>query len=136
MRRPSVSHGMSRAYKLRSRPCPICGRKTVQPSKRYWQGGHICRWQRLHPPAPPVGLRGTEVHDPVDVITTATGIVSVESVVGGVVIQMRPIPEAINRTSRRIAIGPGEALRLAGEIVSAALVEMQRRDKIAAGGDQ
>ena len=50
--RSPVSRGMSRAFKARSHPCPICGRKTVQPIRRnYWSGdnGHVCRWRHLHP---------------------------------------------------------------------------------------
>ena len=45
-----VSQGMSRAFKARSRPCPVCGRKTVQAkSKGYWKRAvHICRWAYLH----------------------------------------------------------------------------------------
>ena len=47
-----ISAGMSRAYLQRSRACPICGRKTIQPIRRnYWSsgGGHVCRWRHLHP---------------------------------------------------------------------------------------
>lgn len=41
-----VSDGMSRAFKARSRACPKCGKKTIQPKQRhYWQkSGHVCRW--------------------------------------------------------------------------------------------
>lgn len=44
---PRVSAGMSRAFKARSRACPKCGKKTIQPKRRhYWlpNQGHICRW--------------------------------------------------------------------------------------------
>lgn len=58
----AVSRGMSRAFKARSRACPICGRKTIQPKRRnYWEpGGHVCRWARLHPPTPTPGEREGE----------------------------------------------------------------------------
>lgn len=43
-----ISAGMSRAYRARSRACPVCGRRTVQPRRRP-RGGHVCRWHHLHP---------------------------------------------------------------------------------------
>jgi hypothetical protein len=41
-----ISAGMSRAFKARSRACPTCGKKTIQPKQRhYWKtSGHVCRW--------------------------------------------------------------------------------------------
>lgn len=42
---PRVSAGMSRAFRARSRSCPECGKKTVQPKRRSWQSSrHRCRW--------------------------------------------------------------------------------------------
>lgn len=43
---PGVSRGMSLAFKARSRACPKCGKKTIQPKQRhYWMtDGHRCRW--------------------------------------------------------------------------------------------
>lgn len=43
---PRVSAGMSRAFKARSRACPKCGKKTIQPkSQGYWKRlAHVCRW--------------------------------------------------------------------------------------------
>lgn len=43
----SISEGMSRAFKARSRACPKCGRKQIQPKRRNWwqqSEGHKCRW--------------------------------------------------------------------------------------------
>lgn len=43
----AVSRGMSRAFKMRSRACPKCGRKTIQPKSdgRYWiPQPFVCRW--------------------------------------------------------------------------------------------
>jgi hypothetical protein len=42
----ATSHAMSRRYRQRSRPCPVCGRKTVQPR---FDSRHVCRWANLHP---------------------------------------------------------------------------------------
>lgn len=43
---PRVSAGMSRAFKARSRACPKCGKKTIQPKQTAWwkRSGHRCRW--------------------------------------------------------------------------------------------